>query len=190
MTNPIAPSRRRRFAAIEKSECYVLRTHTLLGDLYWSRKDPSILVTKCKTRNMKKTVEVVVRIHKAAEALIASSDVLSNNLELLPILEVGHDFISKPFYTSGIHLERMSDDHGERHDHPDRILVLALHDQTEREIQQGCADQLLRDIILKTLAMGSRHVLWSTKLSKFIVPDLLITEGQVNDFTPDDSLST
>jgi hypothetical protein len=167
----------------------VLQSHGPLGDLYWSRKDPSLLVTKYKTRNMEKTVEVVARIHRAAEALISSSEVLSSNLELLPVLEMGHDFIVKPFHTSGTHLERMSDDHGERHDHPDKILVLALHDQTVREIQQGCTDEVLRDILLNTLAMGSRHVLWSTKLSKFIVPDLLITEAQVNDFTPDDSSS-
>jgi hypothetical protein len=134
---------------------------------------------------MEKTTEAMARIHQTAEAFIASCGNLSKILEVLPILEIGHDFIVKPNFTSGTRLERMSVDHGERYDHPHSEEVLARLDEAVVYVRQCCANDSLKDILLKTIEVGSRHVFWSTKTGKFIVPDLVITEQQARGFNPD-----
>jgi hypothetical protein len=52
-------------SSIKKREGFVQRIPGPLGDLYWSREQPDILVKKYKTRNMERTTEVMTLLHQA-----------------------------------------------------------------------------------------------------------------------------
>jgi hypothetical protein len=176
MTSPLQSHRKRRFSSLKKEHGLELRSRGSIGDLYWGRKLGNFLVKKYKKRDTEKTTCAVARIQDLVEKFVSSSGAFSSRLELLPILEIGRDYITKEHFTLGVRMESMGCDY------PDKDEALSFLNQLLFLIKYRCDSNqdLAKDVLTHSLQFGNGHVFWSCGKRKLIIPDLVITEEHLN----------